>query len=190
MSGRHKKILKYVENNQGTTKEDVIKKNQDIGSRMTIVKSMDDLIEMRMLIVRPDDSNQHIQHLYTNNEHVVLSLFKDLEFFKQGYFRLIDETNKILKKLDQSKDKEGHKKIYELLDALLMPYIYLIIMYITSDIFLRRERSVDKQTLHNKFAIVYDSMQEIHTKLYEITPIITHPLDTDFNLEPLSSDMD
>lgn len=63
-------------------------------------------------------------------------------------------------------------------------------MYITSDIFLRRERSVDKQTLHNKFAIVYDSMQEIHTKLYEITPIITHPLDTDFNLEPLSSDMD
>ncbi|MFZ0221531.1 MAG: hypothetical protein WAM42_07540 [Candidatus Nitrosopolaris sp.] len=190
LSGRHKKILKYVENNQGTTKEDVIKKNQDIGSRMTIVKSMDDLIEMRMLIVRPDDSNQHIQHLYTNNEHVVLSLFKDLEFFKQGYFRLIDETNKILKKLDQSKDKEGHKKIYELLDALLMPYIYLIMMYITSDIFLRRERSVDKQTLHNKFAIVYDSMQEIHTKLYEITPIITHPLDTDFNLEPLSSDMD
>lgn len=60
-------------------------------------------------------------------------------------------------------------------------------MYITSDIFLWRERPVDKETLHNKFAIVYRSMQEIHSKLYEITPIITHPLDTDFNLEPLSS---
>jgi hypothetical protein len=99
LSGRHKKIIKYVEKNQGTIKEDVIRKNQHIASRMTIVKSIDDLIKIKMLIVRPDDSNQRIKHLYTNNEHVVLVLNNDLEFFKLVYFRLIDETNKKLKEL-------------------------------------------------------------------------------------------
>jgi hypothetical protein len=99
LDGRQKKILKYIEKNQGTTKEDVIKKNPDIGSRMTIVKSINILIEMRMLVVRSDDSNQHIQPLYTNNEDIVLALINEIEFFKQVYFRLIDETAKKLKEL-------------------------------------------------------------------------------------------
>ncbi|MFY9794283.1 MAG: hypothetical protein WAK17_14175 [Candidatus Nitrosopolaris sp.] len=191
LSGRHKKILKYVENNQGTIKEDVIKKNQDIGSRMTIVKSIDDLIEMRMLIVRPDDSNQHILHLYTNKEHVVLSLFNDLEFFKHVYFRLIDETIKKLKKLDRMSTDPGlYMEMWHLIDLLLMPYKYLIIMYITSDLLLWQELPLDKVTLHNKFEIVYASMKEIHTKLHEsITPFITSEFHRDLHIEPLNSSL-
>lgn len=193
LSGRHKKILKYIEKNHGTTKEDVIKKNPDIGSRMTIVKCINDLIEMRMLIVRRDDSNQHIQHLYTNNENVILTLFNDLEFFKQVYFRLIHETTKILKELNHGNDRESLKNIWYLLDALLMPYKYLIIMYITSDILLWQQRPLDKGTLYNKFAIVFDNIQHIHTKLHQnITPLITSPNDIylpNFNIEPLNSSL-
>ena len=57
-------------------------------SRVTTVKLTKNLIKDGMLIVRCDDSNQHIQHLYVNNVNVVLSLLKDLDFFKQVYFRL------------------------------------------------------------------------------------------------------
>ena len=49
----------------------------------------------------------------TNNEHVVNSLFNDFEFFKQVYFRLIDETTKKFKKLDQTNTKYPERYIWK-----------------------------------------------------------------------------
>jgi hypothetical protein len=200
LSDREKKILKYVENSPGTTKEDVIKymEKQRIcsGSRVTTVKLTKGLIKDGMLIVCPDDSNQHIQHLHVNNENVVLSLLNDLEFFKQVYFRLIDETSRNLKELWIRLQKKAAVRRYNggwtawmnlshLREALLMPYKNLIMMYITSDLLLWQERPVDKVILHNKFAIVYGSMKEIHTKLHEsITPIYQG-----LSIEPLNSSL-
>jgi hypothetical protein len=187
LTEREKKILKYVKNNPGSIKESIIRErvidNLDIGSRMTVHKSVDELIEDGMLIVRRDDSNQHIQHLYVNNENVVLSLLNDLDLFKQHYFRLIDESLNVFKKLAPS--KESYQKIHNLLDILLMPYRNLTMICITSDILSWRE-PLDKETLHNKFSILYDGVQQIHTKLVEIRPSITIPIDTDFNIESFS----
>jgi len=189
LSERQKEILKYVEKKPGATKEDVIKNNPHIGSRMTIVHAIEALIEMRMLIVK-HDLNQHIQPLYINNEHAVLSLFYDLELFKQVYFRLVDETIKKLtntnKKLPKKSDIGRHFRgslMWDPLEALLLPYKYL--MYVTPDLFLWQERPLDKDTLHNKFAVVYDSLKEIHTKLHE--SII--PLFRDLQQEPLNSSL-
>lgn len=142
----------------------------------TLIK---DLIQNGMLIVRRDDSNQHTQHLYVNNENVVLSLLNDLDLFEQVYFRLIDESNNVFKKLGPS----NHQKI---LDILLMPYRNLTIICITSDIFSWRETPLDKETLLNKFSIVYNTIQKIHTRLVEITSLITIPIDNDFNIESFS----
>ena len=102
-------------------------------------------------------------------------LFKDLEFFKQVYFRLIDETTKQLKKLwDKSQEKSDvgrYGLMWHLLEALLKPYKNL--MYITSDILLWQELPIDKET-YKKFEVLYDSMKEIQIKLHEsITPLIT-----------------
>ena len=176
LSGRHKKILIYVEKNPGATKEDVIKNNPVSMSRMTIVKLINDLIEMRMLTVRHDDSNQHIQHLHNNSEHVVLALINDLEFFKLVYFRLIDETAKKLKELWIKYQKKvvlrgRHTDIWwdmwRLRNALLMPYKNLIVMYVTSDLLFYPERALDKETLRNKFAMLGGTMKEIQTKIHE-----------------------
>jgi hypothetical protein len=168
-------------------KEDVIKYMEKericSSSRVTTVKLIKDLIEDGMLLVRRDDSNQHIQHLYVNNENVVLSLLNDLDLFKQHYIRLIDESINVFKKLGPS--KESYQKIHNLLDILLMPYRNLTMICITSDILSWREPP-DKETLHNKFSIVYDGVQQIHTKLVEIRPLITIPIDTDFNIESFS----
>jgi hypothetical protein len=204
LSDRQKKILKYIENNPGTIKERVLEKPK-FGSRMTIDKSIDGLIGDGMIIVRRDDSNQHIQHLYFNNEHIVLSLFNDFEFFKQVYFRLIDETRKELKKLEKkvnflNNETVGYyMEMWNLLATLLMPYKHLIMMYIMSDLLLRQEQRTDKNILHYRFAIVYGNMKEIHAKLHEdITPIITNlvdrktpntAIDRDLNTEPLNSSL-
>jgi hypothetical protein len=114
---------------------------------------------------------------------VILSLLNDLDSFKQHYFRLIDESINVFKKLGPS--KESYQKIHNLLDKLLMPYRNLTMICITSDILSWRE-PLDKETLHNKFSIVYDGVQQIHTKLVEIRPLITIPIDTDFNIESFS----
>jgi hypothetical protein len=177
LTERAKKILKYVKNNPGTIKEGIIREriidNLDIGSRATAAKSVDELIENRMLIVRRDDSNQHIQHLYSNHEHIVTSIFNDLEIFKKVYFKLVDETFNVLKQLHEAGMVARMDIFYGLLRTLLMPYKHLIMMYITSDLLLWGEQSLDKWTLYNKYAIMYDSMKHIHTKLHEsIAPLI------------------
>jgi hypothetical protein len=80
--------------------------------------------------------------------------------------------------------------IWRLLEALLMPYKNLIMMCITSDLLLWQERPLDKETLHNKFAIVYGSMKEIHTKLHEsVTPLITSKFYQDLHIEPLNTSL-
>jgi hypothetical protein len=134
-----------------------------------------------------------VHPLYTNSEHIVLSLFNDLEFFKQVYFRLIEETTKNLIKsctrsppdTDTGRHFRGNL-MWDPLEALLFPYKYL--MYITSDLLLWQKRPLDKDTVHNKFAVVYDGLKEIHTKLHEsITPLITSQ-DRDLQ-RPLNSEL-
>jgi hypothetical protein len=118
-------------------------------------------------------------------------LFYYLELFKQVYFRLIDETAKKLKsrtryRPDSDVGRHWRGDLWDPLEALLLPYKYLIIMYITSDLLLRQERPPDKDTLYNKFAVAYDSLREIHTKLHEsITPLITSQFYSDLP-EPLN----
>ena len=188
---REKKILTYVKNNPGTIKERVLEKG-DFGSRMTIDKSINGLIEEKMLIVKRDDSNQHIQHLYYNYEHIVTSLLDDFEFLKQVYFRLIEETTKILKTLYQTHTQYPERFLLalELVDTLLIPYKHLIVMHFMFDLLLQQEQPLDKNILHNRFAIVYDNMKEIHAKLNEyVTPIIANTLDRDSNREPLNSSL-
>jgi hypothetical protein len=194
LTEREKKILTYVKNNPGTLKENVIKymEKEGICSRMTTVNAIDDLVEERMLIVRRDDSNQHIQHLYFNHEHIMNALLDDFDFFKQVYFRLIDETTKILKKLDQKKTQfpEKYLEIWELFSMLLLPYKHLIVIYFMFDLLLREEQPLDKNILLSRFTIVYDNMKEIHAKLHEyITPIITNLVDRDLNSQPLNSSL-
>ncbi|MGA8084217.1 MAG: hypothetical protein WB988_20375 [Candidatus Nitrosopolaris sp.] len=196
LTERQKKILTYVKNNPGTTKESITKKrvidNLDLGSRMTVHKAINGLIEDDLLIVKPDDSNQHIQHLYFNHENVVNSLLHDFEFLKQTYFRLIEETTKKFKPLYQTHTKYPERYIMalELLDTLLIPYKHLIIMYFMFDLLLQQEQPLDKNILYSRFAIVYGNMTEIHTKINEyITPIIVNSLDRDSNREPLKSSL-
>ncbi|MGA9154828.1 MAG: hypothetical protein WBZ36_29945 [Candidatus Nitrosopolaris sp.] len=196
LTEREKKILTYVKNNPGTTKESITKRriidNLDLGSRMTIHKAINGLIEDKLLIVKPDDSNQHIQHLYFNYEHEVNLLLHDFEFLKKVYCRLIEETTKKVKLLYQTHTKypERYVLALELLDTLLIPYKHLIIMYFMFDLLLQQEQPLDKNVLYSRFAIVYGNMKDIHAKINEhVSPIIANSLDRDSNREPLNSSL-
>jgi hypothetical protein len=56
----------------------------------------------------------------------------------------------------------------ELVGALLFPYKHFIIKYNLEDLFLPRDTKIDDETLHRKFTIVFDMMQKVHFKLYQI----------------------
>jgi len=86
-----KLVLKYVESHPGTTKEDIVR-NLGTYSRVTIFKLVESLLELKMLIIR------HIQHIFANNEHILLKLIHDLGQFKKVYFELINQTNKVFRK--------------------------------------------------------------------------------------------
>jgi hypothetical protein len=98
------------------------------------------------------------------------------------------QKNAVRRSIDYALPPYLYMYMWRLLEALLMPYKNLIMMYITSDLLLWKERPFDKETLLNKFAVVYGSMKEIHTKLHEsITPFFTSQFYQDLRIEPLNT---
>lgn len=56
----------------------------------------------------------------------------------------------------------------ELAGALLFPYKHFIIKYSLEDLFLPSDTKIDDETLHMKFTMVFNMMQKVHFKLYQI----------------------
>lgn len=170
---KEKLILKYVKDNPGTTKQGVVN-NLHRYSRMPIFKTLNELVKEGMIVVRVDEFNTQIHHLFINNENILVSLIEDLDSFKKTYFNLMNETKSILKSVDDSLHTsfvdgvDASKKIqqWKLIDALLLPYKSLIITSIIPD-FLWHEEPIDKETFHKKFAVIYGMIHEIQTELYE-----------------------
>jgi hypothetical protein len=158
-----KLIIDFIKNNPDITKEDVVNSLDGTVSRMTVYKIIGDIVKQGLIINKKDS---RINRLSINKQHLLVSLKQDLELFKGFYFKLIDNTKGILSKLFE--DPETFEEGSKLMDALIMPYKCLIIMYITSDWFLWKDKPLDNDTLHKRFAITSSNIQETHKKLYEI----------------------
>jgi hypothetical protein len=81
----------------------------------------------------------------------------------------LDHARSIIKRLlADYKNKES--EFGNLIEAIIGPYKYLCMMYITSDLLLWDRRPLDNDTLHRKFAILFETVKKIHLELVKIVP--------------------
>jgi len=126
------------------------------------------LLEKGLIIKEEDKNRKRTYHLYVNYQNIVTSLKKELDAFKHFYFELLDKAIPVINNL--LKDEGEVLQYWNLLNALIYPYKYLCIMYVTSDIFLWHRRPLDNDTLHRKFEIFFKTTKKIHNKLLKIWP--------------------
>jgi hypothetical protein len=169
---REKRIYEYIKNNPGSTKQDVVYNFEGTYSRSPIFKTIVQLEKGEIIIVRHDEHNNHVRRLLINYENILVSLAERLDSFKQRYFELIDKAMTIdIQRQNMSGGGEWRpfdSPMFELVGTLLFPYKQFITKYNLDDLFLSHDLKLDDETLHRKFTIVFDTMQEIHVKLYQM----------------------
>jgi hypothetical protein len=108
--------------------------------------------------------------LFVNYQDIVISLKEELKYFEHNYCELLDFASQIMAKLEKNRSDDNIYKITNILNALIAPYKYFCIMYITSDVLLWSRRPLDNYTLHAKFAMFFDTMKRVYGILHERFP--------------------
>ncbi|HEY7078837.1 MAG TPA: hypothetical protein VH500_03985 [Nitrososphaeraceae archaeon] len=159
-------IIEYLNKNPGHFKEQVIAGCKDKYSRKPIFNTRDGLLEKGFIIKKEDHANRRTYKLYVNYQNTVLSFRKDLENFKYWYCELLDFISPYLVNL--SKNENNRREYNNLVKAIIEPYKYLCIMYLTSDLLLWNTRPLDDNTLHRKFAVFFETMRQIQIQIFRL----------------------
>lgn len=164
-------VIEHINKNPSINKEKVASDLKSHYSRITILNTINGLLEKGLIISKQDKRGTY--QLYINYQNIIAPIKEDLDVFKCYYFELLENAVPIAKNLllKAKKDTKRFSKFYDLLTALIGPYKYLCIMYVMSDIFLWHKRPLDDDTLHRKYAIFFKAAKEIHAKLVNLWPV-------------------
>ena len=95
---REKRTLEYIEENPGTNKEKIISRltEEGVGSRMTIRKAITSLAEYDLILQRKqkDKPNSQIWEMYVNKGSIFLTVYNELDYFRNLFFDLIEKITK------------------------------------------------------------------------------------------------
>lgn len=165
---KEKLVIEYLNKNPGSTKEQVIS-GCTTYSRIPILNAINGLLEKGLIINRENNSKKGTYVLFVNYQDIVISLKEDLKLFEHFYSELLDHARPIIKRLlADFKNKET--EFDNLIEAIIGPYKYLCMMYITSDLLLWKKRPLDNDTLHRKFAILFETVKRIYPEIINIIP--------------------
>lgn len=185
-----KVVYEYIKNNPGTTQQRVI--DNISRSRNTIHKAIHRLEKGQVIVIREDEHNSRIHHLFINNEHLLISLMEEVDSFRRNYFTLIDEVI-----LRCGRENSGLGSAVG--SGLLLLYRQFVFRYTVGDLFDRNEHAIDKETLHKQFTVIFKAIQEMRTKLsetllsktgFDVNEVIKSELITSLLLEPADHRID
>src|SRR6266571_4178586 len=92
LNERDFKVLNYIKENPGTSKEGVVRGLKGNPSRITILNILEELKGNEMLVERKDKPNSQLIHLYINNENLLVSVSKELDDFEKALISLLEKT--------------------------------------------------------------------------------------------------
>lgn len=164
LNEKERVVVEYLNKNPDQSKEQVVSGCNEY-SRITILKTINGLLHKGFLLERKDNTKKRTYHLFVNNQNVAISMEKDLVVFEHFYINLLDFTSPYVMNLSKNKNKNNKSKLDSLTEAIIGPYKYLCMMYITSDLLLWNSRPIDEDTLHRKFAAFFRIMKEIQIEL-------------------------
>lgn len=165
-SNQEKLVFEFVRDNSGTIQENVVNNVKEY-SRTTILKAIHNLEKEEFIEIRKDEHRNKKYHLFINKTNELVSLIEDLDHFKESFFNLVNQAKRILKSLNIKTSASTRIQEFSLIDALLMPYKFVISTWIISDLILGHKKPIDMNVLNKKFAIFATKIPEIQVELYE-----------------------
>jgi hypothetical protein len=168
-SRREKEVLSYIRRNPGTNKAQVVNAlyEENLGSNVTIKKAIKNLEGYGLIRARKEKPNSQIYQLYINEDNSFLSIYTDLENFKNVLFKLLDKMKTTFKKDNESWFYNKNRDNKMLSDILLM-YHHVLGSYLIYSMLKWSAEIKDKATLTRIYAIAIYRMVEIQLRLSEV----------------------
>jgi predicted transcriptional regulator len=161
LTQREKMVLSHLRENPGVSKEWLIKKidAESMGSRVTIVNAINNLIKFGIISASKDKLNSQIYRLYLNENSVFLKVYLELDKLKEAFFKLIEKL----------KDSNNVKAISDhCYYDMFFIYQHVFNVYTTYSVLKWPNEIEDKLILNKIYAIVFYRMIEIQNKMYEV----------------------
>jgi predicted transcriptional regulator len=177
MSQRDWKILEYIKNNQGCSKQDIVRGMKGDPSRLTVLNCLERLEENKMIVLRKDKPNSQIYHLYINKEDTIVSIIQDLIDFVAAFLKLLQRVKEILKELEvkanNSQTAPGFRVTLrsaeeELLSSIIFIYKNLVDVYIPSALLKWPKITDDNESLDRLNNTFFAKLKEIQFKIGEV----------------------
>ena len=109
LTGKEIDIFDHIRKNPNITKQELVN-NLGKYSRKPIFRVLKDLENYGMIIVRIDENNSQIHHLFVNDDSLLVSVVNSLDDFEKVYFVLLKKLNdKFDKKCSNQKIPKGEK---------------------------------------------------------------------------------
>jgi hypothetical protein len=179
LSEREKTIFNYIRKNPGIIKQRVVDwcVENGKGSRVTALASIKDLENYGMIYLSKDKPNSQIHKLFINNDSLLVTLFQELDDFKNVFFalveKIIDKHLEHMTSRDSKRSSESKRidSMAVLSDSILF-YSQLINVYIANFILKWPKEIGDKKTLDKAFSIFFFRAMDMLSQLSEAIRII------------------
>jgi hypothetical protein len=178
---REKEIFEYIKNNPGVIKkhiEDAFKKKPGF-SKKPVLRIISMLEESGMVVVRPDETNSLIHHLFVNYENVLASVVAKLDDFIKSFLMLFrrsvevfnDRYSSISTVTEGSRSFPNPSKLSEIfpltLEALNI-FHDIVNVYNLSSIVLWPGKIRDKDTLYKLYTMIFRRIVDTYFRISEI----------------------
>jgi hypothetical protein len=180
---RQKDILEYLDRNDDGKNlvDERLVKNRIIddltkrgkGSRMTILRDINTLVEEEVLYVYKVKQNSQTHYVHRSKESLLLSVTTDLRRLKNAFFTLCDESKnaftRMIEKMDTQRSwgdmsliARAHTSIWT-----LFRHFVSICMLNCTVVWPQKIGVRDRKMLDTLYSIVFDTIKEIQIKLPE-----------------------
>jgi hypothetical protein len=182
------KIVNYIANHPGCSKEDVVRMMKEENSRMTVLNRLHTLNTNRYIVFRKDKPISQIYKMYVNANNLLVSETTALEHFKKVFSEFLEI---LVKKRDQlerlwlkvRRERGLPHEDNKPSDLIPVIYSHLIVVYTAKSI-AEWPKMGDKETLKHLYERIFLQLFEIGNIIIKFYPQITRVQLDDINVLP------
>lgn len=181
LTEKEKRIFDFVKNNDGTSKQAVVDhfKNNKMYSRVPVFRGIETLVKYRMLMVKVDNKNSQVHHLYINNQNLIASVQEDIALIQQSLCNLMSKSTQIYDELEKrvkrnTNNSESIRRMGNIdlkTTSFIVRYFWhLISTYAWYAIFEWPQQIKDTEVLNRLYLTVFQKMQEVLNDIEKYVP--------------------
>jgi hypothetical protein len=174
-------IFRYISDHSHCNKADVERSLKDKGSKVTILKAIDTLVEYGLIRDEISKNNRQTHSLVVNNDNELSLLIRELDRFERAYFPLIDKLKEKFEDLENENKYSSFQK-YGAFEDILLIYQFILNAYLVRGIYIWPIRISDDELLSKLYTILFTRLSQMQLELIKRSRIIFEQYDLAENM--------